>query len=174
MIRHELARNVTNFVLFQAGWLICVVFPGLTAVAVAAGIVAIHLALVSQRPGREVQFILFGTLLGSLLDGFWFKLGVLSEPGTQPSWTPVWLIGLWAVFMTTLAHSLAWMGRNRWLPFLLAPIAGPFAYWSASRIGPIVFPDLLVSLLALAIGWGLLFPLLMHIKHRYFREITPT
>ena len=173
MIRHALARNVTIFVLFQAGWLICVIFPGYTAVAVAVIIVAIHLALVSQRPAQEVQFIILGTLLGSLLDGLWFKLGVLIEPDTEPRWTPIWLVGLWALFMTTLAHSLAWMGQNRWLPFLLAPIAGPFAYWSATRIGPIVFPDVLVSLIALALGWGLLFPFLMKIKHRYFREITP-
>ncbi|BES71263.1 DUF2878 domain-containing protein [Marinobacter nanhaiticus D15-8W] len=173
MIQHALARNVTNFILFQVGWLTCVIFPGYTAVAVAGGIVVIHLVLVSQRPGREIQFILLGTLLGSLLDGLWFKLGVLIEPGAGPHWTPAWLVGLWAVFMTTLAHSLAWMGRTVWLPFVLAPVAGPFAYWSATRIGPIVFPDLLVSLIALAVGWALLFPLLMQMKHHYFREITP-
>ncbi|WP_148862918.1 DUF2878 domain-containing protein [Marinobacter fonticola] len=173
MIRQDAARNAINFVLFQAGWLTCTLFPGIAAVGAATAIVAIHLVLVSWKPKREIQFILLGTVLGSLLDGLWFKLGVLVQPGTAPLWIPVWLVGLWAVFMTTLAHSLAWMGHNRWLPFVLAPVAGPFAYWSATQIGPIRFEDQTFSLVALAVGWGLLFPALMQLKHRYFREITP-
>lgn len=173
MIQHGLARNTINFILFQLGWLICVIFPGLTAAAIALGIVTIHLLLISQRPASEVRFILLGTVLGSLLDGIWFKLGILLEPGLEPVWTPVWLVCIWALFMTTLAHSLSWMGNTRWLPFVLAPIAGPFAYWSATRLGDITFPDPRLSLIALGLGWLILFPFLLTLKQRYFREITP-
>jgi hypothetical protein len=170
MIQHRLARNITNFVLFQCGWLLCVLYPGISA---ALAIVSAHLILVSQHKTRELQFILLGTVLGSLLDGFWFQFGVLREPGIEPNWTPFWLVGVWAVFMTTLAHSLAWMGNTRWLPFVLAPLAGPFAYWSAVQLGTVEFPNLTVSLVALAVGWGLLFPALMTIKSRFYPEITP-
>lgn len=173
MIRHSLTRNALNFLLFQTGWLVCVMFPGLLAATTALVIVGLHLMLVSQQPASEFRFILVGTVLGSLLDGLWFRVGILFEPGIQTVWTPVWLVGIWAMFMTTLAHSLAWMGKTRWLPFLLAPIAGPFAYWSATQLGSITFPDTLPSLIALGVGWLVLFPSLLSIKRRFFGGITP-
>lgn len=173
MIQHSLTRNALNFILFQVGWFVCVMFPGLLAATTALGIVGLHLLLVSQRPAIEFRFILVGTVLGSLLDGLWFRLGILFEPGFHTAWTPVWLVGIWAMFMTTLAHSLAWMGKTRWLPFLFAPVAGPFAYWSATRLGSITFPETVPSLIALAVGWLVLFPALLTIKRRYFGGITP-
>ncbi|WP_228160573.1 DUF2878 domain-containing protein [Marinobacter bohaiensis] len=173
MIRHDLLRNVTNFALFQVGWFACVLFPGVGAALLALVIVGAHLAFVSQSRIAEARFILLGTAVGSLLDGLWFRLDVLAEPGTLPLWTPIWLVGLWAVFMTTLAHSLAWVGERRWLPYVLAPLAGPFAYWSATRLGDVRFPETLPSLIALAIGWLIVFPALLAIKQRFFREITP-
>lgn len=172
MIQTPLFRNVVNFLLFQGGWFLCVLYPGISAAIAALVIVAIHLAVVSQHRTHELQFILLGTALGSLLDGVWFQTGILREPGMDPNWTPVWLVGVWAVFMTTLAHSLSWMRKSRSLQFLFAPIAGSFAYWSATQLGTIEFPRTTISLLALAIGWGLLFPALMSIKSRFFPEIT--
>lgn len=173
MIINDTLRKIVNFALFQLGWFLCVIFPGMSAAAAALVLVVVHLVMISQKPGREIQFILLGTVLGSLLDGLWFRLGILLEPGMEPLWTPIWLIGVWALFMTTLAHSLAWMGTKKWLPFAFAPFAGPFAYWSAAQLGAVELPQLVPSLLALALGWGLIFPLLMAIKKRYFPDITP-
>lgn len=164
-------RNLLNFVLFQSGWLLCVLFPGLLSAAAAFGLVAVHLTLVSQHRSRELQFILLGTVLGSLLDGLWFQLGIMSDSAGLVVWTPVWLVGMWAVFLTTLAHSLSWMGSRPWLPFVLAPIAGPFAYWSASELGAVELPGAWASLLALALGWLFIFPLLMFIRTRLYPEI---
>jgi hypothetical protein len=172
MIKSSGLRNLVNFVLFQAGWFLCVLYPGVLSAAAALGIVAIHLLLVSQKPRREFQFILLGTVLGSLLDGLWFRTGIMADSAHNVLWTPVWLVGVWAVFLTTLAHSLAWMGSRAWLPFVLAPFAGPFAYWSASRLGAVELPQLVPSLLALALGWLIIFPLLMYLKKRFYPEIT--
>lgn len=174
MIQHAGARNAFNFIIFQIGWLLCVIYPGWLSTAVAFTIVGVHLVTVSQHRYRELEFILLGTVIGSVVDGLWFQLGFLGQPGPVPLWVPAWLIGLWAVFMTTLAHSLAWMGSRRWLPFVLAPIAGPFAYWSATRIGPVAFPELLPSLIALAIGWGTVFPALMAVRKHRYPELVPS
>lgn len=170
MIDRELLRNGLNFVLFQVGWLVCVVYPGSIAVAVSALVVGLHLGFISRAPLREGRFILIGTVLGILLDGLWFRAGILVSPHDQPLWVPLWLIALWAVFMTTLCHSLAWMGERRWLTMALPPLAGPFAYWSASKLGAVVLPNLTLSLLALAAGWLVLFPLLMTIRQHTVRE----
>jgi hypothetical protein len=173
MIRSRGVRNLVNFVLFQAGWFLCVVYPGgLTAIA-ALALVFLHLVLVSQRPARELQFIVLGTVVGSLIDSLWFHLDIMSSSTGTALWAPLWLVGVWAMFMTTLAHSLAWTGTRRWLPFVLAPIAGPFAYWSASKLGAVSLPDLTLSLPALALGWLVSFPLMMHIRQRYFPELAP-
>ncbi|MBS3803224.1 MAG: DUF2878 domain-containing protein [Oleiphilaceae bacterium] len=172
MIKSSGLRNLINFVLFQAGWFLCVLYPGVWSAITALSIVSIHLVLVSQKPGREWQFIVLGTVLGSLLDGLWFRTGIMVDGAQGLTWTPIWLVGIWAVFLTTFAHSLAWMGSRPWLPFALAPIAGPFAYWSASQMGAVNLPQLVPSLLALALGWLVIFPLLMHFKKRYYPEIT--
>lgn len=172
MIQSAGVRNLVNFVLFQAGWFLCVVYPGtLTAIA-ALVLVVLHLVLVSQRPARELQFIVLGTVVGSLIDSVWFYLGVMSSQAGTALWAPLWLVGVWAMFMTTLAHSLSWTGTRAWLPFTLAPIAGPFAYWSASKLGAVSLPDPTLSLPALALGWMISFPLMMYIRRRYFPELT--
>lgn len=161
--------KVVNFLLFQAGWLACVLLANSWAVAVAIGIVAFHLAVVSARPGVEARFILLGVVLGTLLDGLWFQTGII-EDGAGSSWTPLWLMAIWALFMTTLAHSLAWMHQRIWLPIVLAPVAGPFAYLAASKLGAVSLPGGAVSLGALALGWLIIFPLLMVIQRRRFAE----
>ena len=173
MITSSTARNLVNFVLFQTGWFLCVAFPGLLTAMVAFGLVAVHLVLISKHATREWQFILLGTVLGTLLDGLWFRAGIMADTsGAAVVWTPVWLVGVWAVFMTTLAHSLSWMGQKPWFPFVFAPVAGPFAYWSASKLGAVTLPDLPVSLVALAAGWLVIFPLLMHIRQRFYPELA--
>lgn len=174
MIRSSGVRQTVNFVLFQAGWLGCVLYPAMLTALAAFALVAVHLALVSRNWRREWEFILLGTVLGSLLDGLWFRTGIMTDTsGAAVIWTPVWLVGVWAVFMTTLAHSLSWMARKTWLPYVLAPLAGPFAYWSASRLGAVSLPDPAVSLVALGVGWLVIFPLLMHIRQRFYPEIAP-
>lgn len=155
--------SLINFVLFQAGWLACVLLANNWALVIGASILAFHLSFISARPGAEARFILLGVVLGTLLDGLWFQTGVLSDQHGS-AWTPVWLVSIWALFMTTLAHSLAWMHQRVWLPFALAPIAGPFAYFAASQLDAVTLPLGPVSLLALAVGWLVIFPLLMIIQ----------
>ncbi|MDO3722274.1 DUF2878 domain-containing protein [Marinobacter sp. chi1] len=171
MITSETARNVINFLLFQAGWLICVLFPGKPAAAIVLGFLVLHFILVSQKRKSELQFIGLGTLVGATLDLLWFRTGVLGLDSQEVLLTPSWLVAIWAIFMTTLCHSLDWISRRAWLPFVLAPVAGPFAYWSASKLGAITLPDLAPSLVAMAIGWLVVFPLLLFIRKSLYPEL---
>ena len=163
------ALKLLNFLLVQAGGLACVLLTTSWAILIATVIIAFHLAVVSARPAAEARFILLGVVLGSLVDGLWFRTGVIRD-GIGSSWTPFWLVAIWALFMTTLAHSLSWMHQRVWLPFLLAPIAGPFAYLAASKLDAVMLPEGIVSLAALAVGWVVVFPVLMAIQKRYFSE----
>ena len=60
-----------------------------------------------------------------------------------------------------------------WLAFVLAPMAGPFAYWSASKLGAVTLPELVPSLLALALGWLVVFPLLLFLRKSLYPELQP-
>lgn len=172
MIQSDTARNVINFVLFQLGWLACVLYPGLGAVGFVVLIVAFHLAFISQARMAELQFIGAGVVIGGLLDGLWFNVGVMDNGVEGFQLTPIWILGLWAAFSTTLSHSLSWISAKPWLPFACAPIAGPFAYWSASKMGAVELPDLALSLAALAVGWLVVFPLLLYIRKTLYPELV--
>jgi hypothetical protein len=171
MIQSDTARNTINFVVFQIGWFACVLFPGLGAVGLVVLIVAFHLAFISKARKAELQFIGAGVVIGGLLDGLWFNIGVLDNGIEGFQLTPIWILGLWAAFSTTLSHSLGWISAKPWLPYVCAPIAGPFAYWSASKMGAVELPDLTFSLLALAIGWLVVFPLLLYIRKTLYPEL---
>lgn len=172
MIASQTARNVVNFVLFQIGWLTCVMAPGLAAAGLVLVFLAAHFALVSQNRFVELQFIGFGVVLGSLMDTLWFQTGVLGVSSAEEVVVaPPWLVAIWAIFMTTICHSLSWMGQRKWLPYIFAPVAGPFAYWSASKLGVVTLPDLSLSLAAMAVGWLVLFPLLLFIRNSLYSEL---
>lgn len=172
MITSETARNVLNFILFQIGWFACVVYPDLIGPVVALLLLVIHFVLVSQNRLTELQFIGLGTVVGSLLDGLWLNTGVLDNGSDALVITPLWLVAIWATFMSTLSHSLNWISRKVWLAFLFAPIAGPFAYWSASKLGAVTLPDLALSIAALALGWLLVFPLLLFTRKSLYPELS--
>lgn len=172
MITSATYRNILNFALFQLGWLACVMLPQTWALVIVIIFLFVHFALVSQRRMDELQFIAVGTLAGSLLDGLWLRTGILADTGGQFVVTPLWLIALWAIFMTTLNHSLGWIGRNRILAFILAPIAGPFTYWSASALGAVTLPGLLPSMIALALGWLVLFPSLLALRDYLYPQLA--
>ena len=71
-----------------------------------------------------------------------------------------------------LSHSLSWISAKPWLPFVCAPVAGPFAYWSASKMGAVDMPELTLSLAALALGWLVVFPLLLYIRKTLYPELV--
>lgn len=172
MIASATARNVLNFLLFQTGWFACVFYPSLIGAGIVVVFLILHFVLVSQKRMTELQFIGLGTLVGSVLDGIWFRSGVLDNGTGQAMLTPPWLVAIWAIFMTTLSHSLDWISKKAWLPFVLAPFAGPLAYWSASQLGAVELPELMPSLIALGFGWLVVFPLLLFARKALYPELV--
>ena len=88
MIASETARNVLNFLLFQAGWFACVFYPGLIGAGIVVVFLILHFVLVSQNRMTELQFIGLGTVVGSVLDGIWFQTGILDDGTGQIMLTP--------------------------------------------------------------------------------------
>lgn len=164
--------NVTNILLFQAGWFAAVLGgangkPVLGTLVVAA-IVGLHLAR-SPRPGDEFLLLLAAAGLGALFDSALAASGwvVYASGQLAPATAPYWIVAMWALFATTLNVSLRWLKGRTLLATALGAVGGPLAYYGGARLGGLHFADPLAGLSAVAVGWALLMPLLMSLSTRY-------
>ncbi len=166
------ASVAVNFVLFQLGWVACVLgaaqgLPWIGTVA-AAAIVAWHL-LRAARPQQEINLIVSVVFLGALWDSLLVMLGWISyTSGTLIAGAaPHWILALWALFATSLNVSMRWLKQRLLLATVLGAISGPLSYWAAARLGAANFVEPLPVFLALAAGWALIMPGLMLLSRYY-------
>lgn len=157
---------MVNFVTFQVAWfaVMCLAARehGWWAFSVAAAQAALHLAVV--RPERATVLLLLGvTLGGTAADQFLGWSGVLEYRGSAVcvGFVPIWIVGSWLSFATTLNASLAWL-RGRWLLAAgFGALGGPLAYVGASRLGAVTFAEgrLVEAHVILAVEWAVVAPL---------------
>ena len=166
-----------NIAAFQLGWFACVLgaahgWPW-AGVAVAVAVVALHLARAAS-PMDELKLIVFAVLIGALWDSLLVSLGWIAYPGETliTGAAPHWILALWALFATTLNVSMRWLKQRLLMAFVLGAVCGPLSYWAAVRLGAVQFIEPLHIVIALALGWALIMPLLMLLSRR-FDGITP-
>jgi hypothetical protein len=73
---------------------------------------------------------------------------------------------MWALFATTINLSMGWLKGHWVLSVLMGAVFGPLAFIGGERLGAVVFLDSTLSMITLAIGWGLLMPLLLSLADR--------
>lgn len=159
-----------NLVAFQAGWWALVLTaaqgrPGL-GLGVVALLLAWHLGRVRPR-GAEALLIGLAALIGFGFDSLLLVSGWVSfrggdlTGGLGPDLPPLWMTALWANFATTLNISLASLQTRPGLAALLGLVGGPAAYWGGAELGAMSFINPTAGLIALALGWAILTPLLL-------------
>ena len=80
---------------------------------------------------------------------------------------PYWIVSLWGLFATLLNVSLRWM-RGRWVSAVFfGAVGGPGAYYGGLRLGALEFGKMPAGLVALAIGWAVLTPLLLTLSAHF-------
>ena len=162
---------VINAVVFQIGWLSCVLaganhLPWLGTLT-ALLIVVLHISYAS-RPQNELLLVLSAGIIGAVWDSLLVYAGLLQYPsgilieGTAPHW----IIAMWLLFATTLNVSLRWLKERPLLAAAIGTVAGPAAYFAGYKLGGIQVPDVMTAMSALAIGWALLMPALMILSNR--------
>ena len=162
---NDLTRKVINVALFQAAWFAAVLgaargMPWLGPLAMVPTL-AIHLALQENRRG-EVRLLLAAGLLGLIFDTVFVAGGVftpLQHLFPRPI-SPPWMICLWLNFAATLNVSMAWLRGRYLLAALFGAIGGPLAYYSGAKMGATEALPTTTGMLLLAIGWGIMTPLL--------------
>jgi hypothetical protein len=161
-----------NIILFQIGWLACVM-GGATSRPwigglIVMGVVAIHL-LRAPVPVLELKLVLIAVGIGAVWDSLlvWLKWVHYSSGVLIPHTAPYWIVLMWGLFATLLNVSLRWL-RGRWVIAALAgAIGGPAAYYGGHRMGALEFGNLDMALMALSVGWAILTPVLIFLASRF-------
>jgi hypothetical protein len=183
---------VLNLIAFQAGWWALVLTAAQGRPELGLGVVALVLAwhLGRVRPlGSEALLIGLATLIGFTFDSLLLASGWVSFTGGLvenlgegirggsggiggEGLPPLWMTALWANFATTLNVSLASLQGRPWLAASLGLVGGPAAYWGGAKLGAMTLLDPIAGLLALALGWALLTPLLLALARSLARRTS--
>ncbi|UTW09146.1 DUF2878 domain-containing protein [Pseudomonas benzenivorans] len=165
-------KLIANALLFQLGWLACVLGGGPWLLLVGA-VLAVHLLWISSW-AAEGKLLLSVFLAGSALDSFLLNLGVFDfgEPRTL---IPLWLALLWLLLATTLNHCLAWTAQPWWRGSLLGAVGGPLSYYAGAQLAGVGLPyGTWPTLALLAMIWALVMPVLHGFARLYRSQYEQT
>ena len=162
--------TVRNLIAFQAAWLALVLSAAammpLYGVIAALAVVVAHL----WRYPHEAKLLALVTVLGTLWETAFAALGLVSfTSGTlYAHGTSFWFIALWAVFATTLNHSLNFLRRHWAVAVGFGLVGGPLAFWAGARLGAITLEP--TAYPVLAIGWAILTPVCLRLAQPYLKK----
>lgn len=159
-------RLIINVVAFQIGWFAAVLGGAhdrpMLGCGIALLVMLLHLFM-SQRPVVELRLLLSVTLIGSIWDTALMHFNVIDYPHGQliPQLAPLWIVALWGLFSTTLNVSLRFLKRRYLVAALFGVVGAPLSFLAGERLQALRFPNTLLALVVLGIGWGLIMMLLM-------------
>lgn len=172
---------VVDVVGFQIVWLCCAL--GAAAGSALPGLAA-SLAFVTLQLARSVRklatanLIAAAALLGVLVESLFSTTGAVLHAAPWPSAlaAPLWIVGLWTAFATTLGTLGQWLGRRKVQIALIAgALLGPVSYLAGARLGALSLGEpTVLSLAVIAGGWALAMPLLFWIEVRLDRRASGT
>jgi hypothetical protein len=158
--------TLVNFLLFQAGWFVCVLLGSFWAVIFTAFALVVHCCCVVRLSGKSVNNELlwvFSVLcVGLLLESLYFGLGILiREDGVE--FPPAWLLCLWVLFSTTVRYSLAWLRQRLILAVSCVAISAPSSYYAGALMSDTVDMAQPVgfALFLIGITWVVAFSLML-------------
>lgn len=170
--------KLVNFVAFQAGWFACVLsaangLPWLGLLIVSL-IVAMHLKTAGS-PHHELKLLVLCVVMGLVFDSFLVSSGWLRYPSGMlfSGIAPYWILAMWALFSTTLNSSMDWLKGSLVLSSVMGAVFGPLSYLAGQRLGAIELIDFRSSLIALAVIWALVMPILTFAANRLDGRRTP-
>jgi len=163
----KMGKTILNLVIFQLGWIVCVVGGDLYAMAFTSIALLVHHRYVLEK-NSEWQLIVIVVVVGSLWDILMTFSGMVYYADSGFLGIPIWLICLWALFATTFMHALSWLSRYLWIAAIFAAVMGPASYWFGSELSDAYFgTPVLTSLVVMALGWATLFPAGIYLTRRY-------
>ncbi len=161
-----------NFVMYQLAWLTCVLGAAyqLPWLALIVALIFIGTQLVwTPHPANELALLFIAGVIGAVFDQLLLNHGIIQYQahGWSGAIVPIWIIGLWIAFASTLNVSLRWLRDYRVAQILLGMMGGPVAYYAAEKLGAVTVTVTPASYIVLGIGWGLMTPLLVKLSRRF-------
>jgi hypothetical protein len=165
-------NKILNFALFQLGWFASVLLGASQyhwfGPVVVLAILFVHLR---SSPDRKAELRLIGhaLLIGLIWENLLSLGGLIVYPSGQPFGVlaPLWILAMWPLLAITLNVSLRWLKGLPAVAALFGAIGGPLAFMAGERLGAAVFPNLSLSMAALALGWAVLLPMLTRLAERH-------
>jgi len=163
--------TLTNYFVFQIGWLACVLGAAkgqpLFGLMVAVMAIALHLGLANRR-WVEARMLLYCAAIGTVFDSLLLATGWVSYPngGWLPGMAPFWIVAMWFLFASTLNLSMAWLKGRVYLAVLMGALGGPLSYIGGQKLNAIRLEQPEAALMALAVGWAVLMPVLSALAQR--------
>ena len=158
-------RQITNLILFKAGWLACILLAaaGLPGLALLAALTAalLHLATVASF-AKETLLLALAGVVGLTWESILQATGLVNFPGHpgDAGLAPLWMGGLWLLFATTINNGLRWSKRSFKLAALVGAVSGPLAFLSGSQLGLVSLNAPFVALAVIGLAWSVLLPTL--------------
>jgi hypothetical protein len=160
-------KKLLNLLIFQVGWLVCVIGGNYYAIAYTLVALACHHYYVLEN-SSEWQLVAIVAVVGSLWDIVMVFSGLIHFTGPGLLGVPIWLICLWVLFATTFMHALSWLRHYLWIAAILAAALGPASYWLGTELSNAeISAPILLSLSVMALGWSILFPMGIYLTRRY-------
>ena len=151
-------KIIINLLLFQVGWLVCVIGGDLYAIVYTLLALLAHQWLVADGVA-EWKFIAVVAAAGCIWDISMARGGVIDFADASLLGIPLWLVCLWLLFATTFRHCLLWLSNRPGLALALAAVFGPASYWAGSQLSDATLAaPLFAALAVMALGWAILFP----------------
>ncbi|MGJ8682512.1 DUF2878 domain-containing protein [Paraglaciecola sp.] len=142
-----------NIIGFNLSWFGLILF-GHWFIPVTAVWLAFHLYACDSRK-VEAKLILSVTLLGTLIDSTLLNVGILIIEDHVI--IPLWFIMLWAVFTSTIRHSLQFLKHSYVLQFVVGFCTAPLSYLGGASLSPIELGYSQVNtFLIIGLIWGVL------------------
>lgn len=161
-----------NFVVFQIGWFSAVLGAAngvpWTGPLVITAAIALHLTI-AKRPLVELTLIFYCGLIGAVVDSILVAAGWVSYPTGLiiAGAAPYWIVAMWMLFATTLNLSLGWLKTRKLVGAVFGLFGGPLAYYTGFKLGGIEFENFDAAMIALAVGWAGVVPVLLVLAERF-------
>jgi hypothetical protein len=166
-------KIIINFVVFQIAWFACVLGAahGMPWQAFLFVLIAVfsQLMLNNINLKNEILLIALIAIIGAIFDQMIInhQLILYQSHGWNNAIVPIWIIGLWIAFASTINLSLRWLRDYPLVAILFGAIGGPLAYLGAEKLGAVTLSITPDSIIALAVGWGLLMPIILKIAQKF-------
>ena len=162
---------LVNLLAFKIGWLSSVIgvaqgmpLLGPSVIFVA---IALHIAM-AKRPLSEFLLVCATGVLGAVADSVMISAGWLSYPSGMlvSGMSPYWIIAMWMLFATTFNVSFRWLHSRLPVAALFGAISGPLSYYFGAKFSAVTLVEFYPAMLALAVSWGAMMPVLLTLAKR--------